>query len=128
MLQQSRKVAEALLLGFAAANLLVLACAVAAPPMIAETMAESMTDCGMAMPADDAEGDSPGHDCCMSCITEAALLGTHGVWVPSVAAVALPPAEGVQDFPTPLVRPLSDDPVPPDVSPPVFLLNGSLLI
>ena len=87
-----------------------------------------MTHCDMAMPDAEGVGVSASHDCCLSCIAEAGLLNTQGFQVPPGVPAPSGFASGFQDlvFPT-STREKLDCPLAAEF-PPVFLLNGSLLI
>jgi len=126
MFGDSRKVASALLLGFVGANVFAWACLVAEP--VSPSIAGTMTHCDMVNP--DAGGSAVGafYDCCLTCVADAGLLNTHGFQVPPGVPALSRFDASFQDIALPALREQAERPVPPEISPPVFLLNGSLLI
>jgi hypothetical protein len=118
--------ASALLCGFVGANVFAWVCLVAMPATASDTAA--MADCNMEMPEPEGIGVSASHDCCLSCIAEAGLLDTYGFELPP--AVSAPTAlDGrAREFALPTLGERVEQVVPPEASPPVFLLTGALLI
>jgi hypothetical protein len=82
----------------------------------------------MEMPETDGGAVGSPYECCLSCVVDAALLDTGGLQAPSGIAVLSPFHLDVQDIVFPTSRWPSAPSVLPEVSPPVFLLNSSLLI
>ncbi len=121
--------ASALLFGFVGANVFAWVCLVVMPTTPSD--AAVMADCDMEMmemPDVEGFGISASYTCCLSCIVEAGLLDTHGFELsPAVSAPGVLDG-GAREFVVPTVGEPAERVVPPQVSPPVFLLTGSLLI
>jgi hypothetical protein len=121
--------ASALLFGFVGANVFAWMCL--GTTLAAPSGAASMAGCDMeTMEMPDAEGIgvSAFYDCCLSCIAEAGLLDTYDFELPPAVPVPDGFDVSVRDFVLPAPNPPSERVVPPQTSPPVFLLTGSLLI
>ena len=118
--------ASALLFGFVGANVFAAVCLVtmSASP----SGAAAMAGCDMEMSDADGIGISASYTCCLSCLAEAGLLDTDGFELPPAVSAPAILDGGAREFVVPTLGERAEHVVPPEASPPVFLMTGALLI